>query len=218
MSLYIDLTKLVAGAIAFDGGSISLVISDDQGGCAQFKLNRKISERDTPAFNRVTSDTLQLDDSETQQLSLQLQRVLATTEPTHDCYALLSTFVTHLVGSESAPSSTEGPTRIECADSLKAIYKEIMSAPTVMDLSLELQFCHRLCAIDEETLLTCMDLIVKIFDRLHESHTDTFYEVKLKEQCAFFVDWANAAASNPNFKCNSREFSSIADVFSCVPE
>ena len=50
-----DLTSLVTCAIAADGGTIHVVLSDAAGGTSQLKINRRIADRGTPAFNRVSS-------------------------------------------------------------------------------------------------------------------------------------------------------------------
>ena len=51
----LDLTSLVTSAIASDGGTIHVVLSDAAGGTSQLKINRRIADRGTSAFNRVST-------------------------------------------------------------------------------------------------------------------------------------------------------------------
>jgi hypothetical protein len=100
-----ELTSLVDCAVVLDGGTIIIILTDGKGGFSQFKINRRMGDRGTPAFNRVSNliegENHLLSDSDSMLLLAQLQGIFLMTDTDHQCRELLTTFVQHLSG-ESA--------------------------------------------------------------------------------------------------------------------
>lgn len=100
---------------------------------------------------------------------------------------------------------------------IRAIHRDILVAPTIMSLSSELEFCHRLMEIDHSELAESWSLVSEIFERLYESHTDSIYEMLSTEDTAFFVTWLERLAKVLAFSPRRAEIGSMIDMFSCLP-
>jgi hypothetical protein len=100
---------------------------------------------------------------------------------------------------------------------LTNIHQEIMQAPTVMRLQMERDFCERITKLPPDEIAGHWDLMTDILGRLHESHTDTFYEVTPNDDFSFFVDWARAMARQPQNAKHATGLLGVADMFTVVP-
>jgi hypothetical protein len=93
-----------------------------------------------------------------------------------------------------------------------------MKAPTVMDLSLEIEFCHRLMKLESMELEQNWPLVSEIFERLCESHMDTIYELVSIEEMSFFTRWLRHLAEKTSFAGRKKEPGYVEGMFSYLPK
>lgn len=100
---------------------------------------------------------------------------------------------------------------------LEQLLTEIELAPTVMDLSLEQEFCRELVKHQYQSIGAQWNTVREILDRLQESHTDTFYEMRSGEEFRDFVNWSQQLANETTDPALAEYLAGVASMFSMTP-
>jgi hypothetical protein len=86
-----------------------------------------------------------------------------------------------------------------------------------MGLQAENEFCQRLSLLTPEKIGEQWNLLSAILGRLHESHTDSFYDMTKDDDFSWFAEWAKMLAKAPGNSEHAAELLGIADLFLVRP-
>ncbi|KRB87076.1 hypothetical protein [Duganella sp. Root198D2] len=96
LSTFDSFSKIDDCSASMDGGSLGIVLSDAEGVNHHFMINRAISSLGTLKFNQVSDANGPLNEDSQILLITALSRIRAQTDPSDQCFELLTEFAQSL--------------------------------------------------------------------------------------------------------------------------